>query len=259
MTPLISIITINYNNAAGLERTIRSVVSQSYPDMEYLVIDGNSTDGSKEVINRYADKISYSISEKDSGIYNAMNKGISKATGRYLLFVNSGDELIHPHGISTAAPHLNGEGLVYFNLILQTENGQETKRYPNTLSFDYFLHESLPHPASFIKRELFTLYGPYNESYKIVSDWAFFLLIVCKYNASYKHVNETFSVFFLDGISSSEQSRKLIEAEKKQIVEQEFPLFVSMLDELKEGKEVKRIFESSRLIRLFRSFGFLRK
>ena len=90
----ISIITINYNNKSGLEKTIESVLQQTYDNIEYLVIDGNSTDGSKDVIKKYKHRISYWVSEPDSGIYNAMNKGGTKATGDYLLFLNSGDVLL---------------------------------------------------------------------------------------------------------------------------------------------------------------------
>ena len=89
----ISIITINYNNASGLEKTIRSVVEQTYNEYEYIIIDGASSDKSKEVIQEYQRYIDFWCSEKDSGIYNAMNKGIQKASGEYLLFLNSGDVL----------------------------------------------------------------------------------------------------------------------------------------------------------------------
>ena len=92
--PKLSIITINLNNAAGLRKTIESVVNQTFTDYEYLIIDGGSTDGSVEVIKEFADKITYWVSEPDKGIYNAMNKGILKARGEYLQFLNSGDWLV---------------------------------------------------------------------------------------------------------------------------------------------------------------------
>ena len=92
-TPLISVITINFNERVGLERTFESVFNQTFQDFEYIVIDGGSNDGSKELIEENTEKISYWISEPDKGIYNAMNKGISVAKGDYLLFLNSGDIL----------------------------------------------------------------------------------------------------------------------------------------------------------------------
>ena len=89
--PKLSIITVNLNNKAGLQKTIESVFSQTFTDYEYLVIDGGSEDGSKELIKKYENKFVYWVSEKDKGIFNAMNKGILKASGEYLLFLNSGD------------------------------------------------------------------------------------------------------------------------------------------------------------------------
>jgi glycosyltransferase involved in cell wall biosynthesis len=260
LTPLISIITINYNDAAGLERTIQSIVSQTYADFEYLVIDGNSTDGSKEVIKRYADKIAYTISEPDSGIYNAMNKGIAQAKGKYLLFINSGDELLDAESLTTVQTFIGGEDLVYFDLILRSPNGSsEIKYYPDNLSFLHFVGSSLPHPATFIKRELFDRFGNYNEALKIISDWAFFITVVCKYQVSYKHIPKVFSVFNLEGISSDMNNRKRIEEEKKQVIRDVFPLFESAYENLVEAKMLKQIFTSSRLIKIFRALGFLKQ
>lgn len=233
MAPLISIITINYNNASGLEKTIRSIVSQSFTDIEYIVIDGNSTDGSKEVIAKYADNITYHVSERDKGVYNAMNKGIHKATGKYLLFINSGDELLNEKSIESVAAYLNDEDIVYFDLQLQeTPTQTRIKTYPDSLVFSYFMLDSLPHPASFIQRTLFNTFGAYNESLKICSDWEFFITAICKHEVSYKHVAKVFSVFHLDGISSSSSNNELIANEKRQILEKEFPMFANLYDDI---------------------------
>ncbi|MDR2910496.1 MAG: glycosyltransferase [Bacteroidales bacterium] len=94
----LSIITINLNNVAGLQKTIESVVKQTFTDYEYIVIDGGSTDGSADIIKQHANKITYWVSEPDKGIYNAMNKGIRVAKGEYCLFLNSGDWLINSNG-----------------------------------------------------------------------------------------------------------------------------------------------------------------
>ena len=87
----LSIITINYNNAAGLEKTIKSVISQTCKRYEFIIIDGGSKDGSKDIIEKYQDQITYWVSEPDNGIYNAMNKGVKVAKGEYCIFMNSGD------------------------------------------------------------------------------------------------------------------------------------------------------------------------
>ena len=108
----ISIITINYNNAVGLEKTLQSVFNQTCADYEYIVIDGGSADDSKNIIVDKRDKFSYWCSEKDSGIYNAMNKGIRKAAGEYLLFLNSGDCFHDTTVLADMYPSLSGEGIV---------------------------------------------------------------------------------------------------------------------------------------------------
>ena len=101
----LSIITINYNNLAGLQKTIESVVSQTFRDFEWIVIDGGSVDGSRELIERYANSFSYWVSEPDKGIYNAMNKGIVVAKGDYLLFLNSGDWLCDEMALERSFSH----------------------------------------------------------------------------------------------------------------------------------------------------------
>jgi glycosyltransferase involved in cell wall biosynthesis len=260
MAPFISIITINYNNAAGLEKTILSVMSQTFSDVEHIVIDGNSSDGSKDIIVKYSNRLAYSISEPDGGIYNAMNKGIRAAKGRYLLFVNSGDILQNPGSLAAVVPFITGEDLVYFDLALQLPSGViDIKTYPDLLTFLHFKDSSLPHPATFIKKELFDTIGYYNESLKIISDWAFFLIAVCKYNVRYKHIPQVFSTFYLDGISSDIGNRERILAEKKLVLRADFPAFETLYDDLEEGEKLKQNVKSSRLIKLFKAFGFLKQ
>src|SRR6478735_1115877 len=111
----LSIITINYNNLQGLQKTIESVVSQSFKDFEYIIIDGGSTDGSKVLIEKYSESITYWVSEKDNGIYPAMNKGIQVANGEYLLFLNSGDWFYENTTLSMAIPMLRPFDIVYGN------------------------------------------------------------------------------------------------------------------------------------------------
>lgn len=259
MKPLISIITINYNNAAGLEKTIRSVTEQTCGDFEYIVIDGGSTDGSKNIIEQYAPKIRRWVSEPDKGVYNAMNKGITKATGEYLLFLNSGDTLKNNESLAVASRHLGKHDLVYFDLNIQGPAGNNTlKTYPDRLDFRYFIFESLPHPASFIRKNLFDSIGLYNESLKIVSDWAFFMIAVCKKEVNYRHVSKTISVFNLDGISSNPQSQQKIITEKKQVLQAYFPAYESLFDELQQANGLRHTFEHSSVIRFFKLFGFFK-
>jgi len=119
--PILSIITINYNDKVGLERTLKSVVTQTYKAFEFLVIDGGSTDGSKELIEANKANINYWVSEPDKGIYNAMNKGIIKANGEYLLFINSGDELFSPTVLEENIQLLTNHKIIYFNVHLLSQ------------------------------------------------------------------------------------------------------------------------------------------
>ena len=125
-----SIITINYNNLEGLKRTVESVVNQTWQEFEYIVIDGGSTDGSAVYIESQKDKFDYWVSEPDKGIYNAMNKGIKVATGEYLLFLNSGDELIDIEALNKNHFHLEEMDLIYFDINVISDTTSFIKKYP---------------------------------------------------------------------------------------------------------------------------------
>lgn len=217
----LSIITINYNNAEGLRKTIRSVAGQTSREYEYIVIDGGSDDGSKEIIIEHKDQMSYWCSEKDSGIYNAMNKGILKAKGDYLLFLNSGDCLHHPTVLEEVSALLSGEDIIYGDLLYVGNGSAATAyTYPEVLNIDYFLEHSLGHPASFIRRELFKD-CLYNESLKIVSDWEFFVRKIVLEEVSYKHIATTITDFDMGGIST-----RLVDVcneERMQVLKRLFP------------------------------------
>ena len=224
----LSIITINYNNKTGLEKTIESVVNQSVSDFEYLVIDGNSTDGSVAVIDKYVDKIDYKVSENDLGIYNAMNKGIKAAKGEFIYFLNSGDVLLNSDIIKTILPELHADTSFYYGNLYYSINGLRTLLWtpPKQLSFSYFLDYSLPHPASFIKKELFEKYFYYNESLKIVSDWEFFIYCICKQNESYRHLDIIVADFDNSGVSSNSANLHKIKIEKNDVYNSHFALFI---------------------------------
>ena len=215
---MISIITINLNNKDGLKETIDSVINQTYSDIEYIIIDGGSTDGSVDIIKEYNDKISYWISEKDKGIYNAMNKGIRVSTGDYLLFLNSGDHLIENNVLEKVFPYLDGTDFVYGNEWKVNErrkgNIPYEAVYPNKLDESFFRRTSLPHQSTFIKREL--LKDWYNENYKIISDWILFRES-WKNGKTYKHMPFIVSVYDCSGFSN--QNIGLMNNEKKEYYE----------------------------------------
>lgn len=195
----ISIITINFNNRTGLLKTINSVLNQSYDDFEYIVIDGGSTDGSVDVIKKYSEKISYWVSEKDNGIYHAMNKGVAVAKGDYTLFLNSGDRLYNNDVINNANPLSWTADIVCGNVI--TDAGKRLSA-PIEVTMEYFINGSLPHPSTFIKRSLFGI-RPYNENYKIMGDRDFFMYHLISRNSSYQRLNLDISLFDITGISST--------------------------------------------------------
>ena len=211
----ISIITINLNNKAGLEKTILSVIQQTSTDFEYIVIDGGSNDGSIDVINQYADKITYWVSEQDNGIYNAMNKGIAKATGEYCLFLNSGDYLYDNNVLNKFINADPIEDIVYGNIIFDYGEYQNLGLSPTKITLVHLMRDTLWHPASFIKLELFDKIGLYNESFQIAGDYDFFLKALILYNCSNRHVNITISVYNLLGISSQAEFCDLTQKERK--------------------------------------------
>ncbi len=222
---MISIITINLNNFSGLTQTVESVWKQSFDDYEYLIIDGNSHDGSQEYIKSIENKIAYWVSEDDDGVYSAMNKGIAKAKGEYMLFLNSGDFFPDKNSLSSLVNVSNGYDLIYGNLIINESDKSWIKRFPDSLSFRFFLKDSLPHPATLVRSTMFQLAGYYNENLRIVSDWEFFMKVVCFLNAKYLHVDIPIAVFNYDGLSSI-KNIKLIEAERTTVLSKCYQAFL---------------------------------
>ncbi|WP_299367900.1 glycosyltransferase family 2 protein [Winogradskyella sp.] len=216
---LLSIITINYNNTDGLRETMKSVMSQTWKDFEHIVIDGGSTDSSVEVIQSFSYDHLIWISEPDHGIYNAMNKGIKKASGKYLLFLNSGDVLSGSEVLSKISSDLkNDYDLVIGSIKTVKEAIDKIIKPPSIITLKYLLTNSLPHPSTFYKNELFEIYGMYNEQNKIVSDWEFNLKLFASTEVNYKIVEYIVSVFDLSGISSSTSNRDVMREEGKRAV-----------------------------------------
>ncbi len=211
----LSIITINLNNKDGLRVTLESVYSQTCKTFEHIIVDGGSNDGSVDTIRQFMTEQSTVspdvsivqqrwISEPDTGIYNAMNKGIRMASGDYSLFVNSGDRLASIDVIEQVLPYLNNENDIVSGELELVKSGEVvTKLFPpQTINLNYCISSGLAHPNTFIKRELFDKYGCYNEQNKIVSDWEFFLIACGLHSCKYKSIPFLVSSFEMDGISS---------------------------------------------------------
>ncbi len=235
MNKKLSIITINYNNLIGLQKTIESVTDQTWQEFEYIVIDGGSTDGSATYLESQTNKITYWVSESDKGIYNAMNKGIAKATGEYLLFLNSGDHLYQESVLEKNKHHLETYDLITFDLKVIGDNMQKSINFPKKLRFlDLYLSSfcSLLHPTTFIKKELLITVGLYDEKYKVVSDWKFFMIALFKFQCTYKKVDIFLSVFYLGGISSGKENQ----VERNKVLEEEFKFFIDDYEEMIQNK-----------------------
>lgn len=206
----LSIVTVNLNDALGLQRTMLSVWErQTFVDFEHIVIDGASTDGSVEVIRKYANRLAYWVSEPDKGIYNAMNKGIVRAKGDYLLFLNSGDWL-DDDVLSKVFFQSQEDDIVYGNYTCVEKDGHLSPMiYKRPFNCVDLLLYSIGHPASFIKRELFDS-ELYNEDFRIVSDWAFFVKQIIGNGCSISHIDLNISFFNSYGLTSKPEAEKII-------------------------------------------------
>lgn len=255
----ISIITINYNNLEGLQKTVESISSQTWQAFEHIIIDGGSTDGSVAYIASTSDRFAYWVSEQDRGVYHAMNKGIAKASGEYLLFLNSGDHFYNDEVLEKNQQILKTYDLIYFNINVIGENKKFIKQYPDILSFAYFLKDSLPHPAVFIKKELFQTVGLFKEDFKIVSDWKFFIDSVCQYNCKYLHVDKVLTTFYLNGISSQFENRIVIHKEKQEVLQFSYAAYTQDLEDVLRYMAIVHNLRRSRIINYLIRLGFLNK
>jgi len=212
---IISVITINYNNVEGLKKTIESVVSQTFQDFEYLVIDGDSTDESVEIITSTS-RINYWSSEPDEGIYDAMNKGIAKSSGEYCLFLNSGDTFVENDVLRKVLTSLSSKKSFYYgNMILEKDNIKEECFAPTVINLDFILNNTFWHPCVFIKSELFQLYGSYDSSFKICGDYEFFVRCLIKPGISFEHINHFITLFDGNGISHDPSKKELQKQERE--------------------------------------------
>jgi glycosyltransferase involved in cell wall biosynthesis len=246
--PKLSIITINYNDANGLEKTIQSVVEQDFEDFEYIVIDGGSSDESKSIIEKYQSQITYWVSEKDKGIYNAMNKGIAQAKGDYCLFLNSGDYLAKLDVLTTMLTKENNSDIIYGNMIIDWGEGKlEYGKMPSKITFNQMYIDTLWHPVSLIKRNLFERYGTYNETYKMVADYDFFFKVIIMKNVSLQYMDMNVSVYNMKGLSSLLENKTLEESERKQVLLSYLPQ--SVIDFAEQQAQRKKISFLTRLLK----------
>lgn len=209
----LSIITINWNNREGLRQTMDNVLSQTARDQfEYVVVDGGADDGSGEMLEKeYATKLDKWTSQPIKPIYRKMNMGVQMATGDYCLFLNSGDFFIDSNVVNDVLPHLDSQHDLVIGSIIE---GDRKTTVPENITYLWMYKASIPHPASFIRRDLLIKY-PYDENLTIVSDWKFFLQTLIIDNVSYKLIDRVITDYDITGISSThpdyvEKERRIV-------------------------------------------------
>ncbi|MBY0245367.1 MAG: glycosyltransferase [Sphingobacteriaceae bacterium] len=212
MNPKVSVITIVYNNVADIERTILSVLGQNYSNIEYIIIDGASTDGTLEVIRRYENRISKLLSEPDKGIYDAMNKGLALATGDYVLFMNSGDEIYNNTTISNIFVEKVMADIYYGETEMYDQHwqslGRRRHQAPKNFTWKSFKYGmNVCHQAIYIKR---SLTEPYDTTYKYSADidW---ILKAAKKAKSIQNVNAYVAKYLVGGMSKQKHWESLKE------------------------------------------------
>jgi len=207
--PLVTIVTVCFNAAAHIEQTIKSVLAQSYSQIEYVVIDGGSTDGTLEIIERFSNRITKWISEPDDGIAHAMNKGLEMTRGDYVLFLHADDYLLSQTSIEEAVSYLQGDHeIVAFTIYYETSKGKALNR-PRGFDWRMNFKTGLWHQAVFCQRCLFDRIGGFDPSFRITMDYEFFLRAYRR-GVSAKRIDLPISVMRDVGISSKKDWESLL-------------------------------------------------
>ncbi len=197
----VSIITVVYNGAKTIEKTIQSVLGQSYDNIEYIIIDGLSTDGTQEIIRKYQDSIAYFVSEKDNGLYDAMNKGIQKATGEIIGIINSDDWYAENVIEKVVQFYEQSEvDLIYGKVINILENGREILIGKKPIDYIWF-QNVIHHPSVFVKRDIYEKFGVFDTKYRISADYDLLLRFYSK-GVRFGYMDEIIAYFRMGGISS---------------------------------------------------------
>jgi glycosyltransferase len=206
----ITIITICYNRVKTIEKSIQSVLSQDYTDIEYIVIDGNSTDGTQKVIEKYQHQIAQYVSEPDKGMYDAINKGLALATGDIVGLMHSDDEFYDKQVVSKIASAFNASKVidgVYGNGVYVSNDDKEKiirNRIGGHFSISKIKNGWLPlHPTVYLRRSIIEKYGNYNLGFNIASDTEFLLRYLFKYRVNMMYINSYFVKMRIGGLSTS--------------------------------------------------------
>lgn len=229
--PKISIITVCKNPGSDFKRTLQSIVSQVYSDYEYIVIDGNSSDGTHDLLGEFDYIIDKLIIESDKGLYDAMNKGILNATGDYCIFLNAGDKFTTEYSVLAVVTTIEqNKAEIYYGKIIWVDitnnyvvsSKHEHIKYKSQLQFENF-----PHPATIYSKNCFKKYGLYDTSYPIYADYEWNLRALLKYNASFYLINSIITTFYTGGLSTNDQYLDKKQKEKQVLRDKFFKDFSS--------------------------------
>ncbi|DAB34818.1 MAG TPA: glycosyl transferase [Sulfurospirillum sp. UBA12182] len=205
----VSIITVVRNNVTTIKYAIDSVLNQTYENIEYIVVDGASTDGTVEIVKSYGDKISKFISEKDKGLYDAMNKGVKLATGNIVGILNSDDFYIDEYVIKKVVKEFKEKQVdsLYADLVfVKPENLSKTVRYYDSSYFspEKFAYGWMPaHPTFFVKKDIYEKYGLFKTDYKIAADYELLTRFLAKNRITYSYLKEPIVKMRMGGASTS--------------------------------------------------------
>lgn len=220
----ISVVTINLNNSEGLYRTLSSVYRQTYSDLEMIVIDAGSTDGSIDCVKHFSSRIGYFVSEKDKGIYDGQNKGWLKAEGDYVLFLNSGDVLLSDDVLEKMLTLEPKEDIIYGDMIVVSEDQREHHySMPDRVGIFHMYRDTVWHPVSLIRRTLLQKIGGYDIRFKIAADYDFFCHAILHLSCTHRHISLPLSKFYSGGVSSSESTSSLLLKERRIIQDKWLP------------------------------------
>lgn len=238
--PIISIITVVFNGEQQLEKTIKSVIHQTYQNIEYVIIDGGSTDNTIQIIKKYQKFISYWVSEPDRGIYDAMNRGIRKCSGDYILFLNSGDSLVNRHIIEETAEYLKTEALeiLYGNIYRNIDNPDCLVNTEIQSDFELFTN-TICHQAILASKATFQNVGKFNLNYKLCADREWLIKAVKKHNIKFRHINIPISIFDQSGVSSQQRLRREYENMKINFIYFRWQFFNYLIRQI--SNKIKRL------------------
>ncbi len=201
--PIFSIITVCYNEVHNIKKTIDSIISQTYNSFELIIVDGGSTDGTKDIILQYEQNIAWWCSEKDLGTYNAMNKAVPHASGEYVLFMNAGDWLYNNKVLENVIKSGITTDVIEGYVICPSTKKRVREKYEDL--YAHLFADTLSHQGSFIKKELL-LAHPYDENYKLVADWKFWIETLILEKHSYAFIETNIAYYDMTGISSSHKA-----------------------------------------------------